>query len=913
MLSKIYYIPLLIFLAVLFPESDIYSQSGLTLKGSVKDSGSNEMLTGALVRLDQNEEMTSTNSEGRFQISGLSAGKYTIYVSYIGYVTQERTVSLDQDSPIEILLEKRIMGLEEVSVTAKAKTLGSGSVIEKSAIIHTQPTSLADVLQLVPGQLASNPDLGAAQQVNLRQIPSTTDAGRLNALGTQVVMDGVPVSNNANLQTDQIILNSSPSALPPFSSVAGRGNDLRQIPADNIESIEVIRGIPSARYGDLTSGLVIVNSRIGKSKPQVRTRFNPNLMQLAFTAGMLNSSRDHAFNVGLDVLNARSDVRDRLNAYSRIQGQVSSQKQIRQLMVTTVLSGYKTLDRLKQDADDLRYQSRQYADDYGFKISNEGKWKVNSKLLDQVTYTVALTASRQKAYYQSLITRELFPLSTAMHDTTMAGVYGRSEYLNQTTVDGKPVNGYGRLEALWVKKFLSLRHRIIAGSEWRMDANYGEGRQFDLLTPPRQNYSVGDRPRSYQEIPALHQSGLYAEDRFSGTIENRRFTGQIGGRLDHMATGSLFRSGYRALFLPRINLASEIASGIWLRGGYGVTGKTPPLNYLYPGTKYFDLINFNHYAVKPEERLVIITTRTIPLDGIKINPYTSEKWEAGIDVEKRWFSVNASAFQETTRGGIGQNRDVKPFAYEKLKIESRPEGRPPVLSPVPAMVDTFYAAYDVPVNNRYVANKGVEFAIDISELKAIHTSFNITGAYIQTDSYDDGRYTDAVRAYQGNTVPSRIGIYHSSSRIKAQRLNTSVRFIHRIPALNIVFSALVQTIWISTSSAMNVSPYPVAYMDKSGKIMELTAEMAREAEYSDLVRTANETFPSRYPPLHLMNIRLTKEWKRGYGFSFYANNFLNHRPLHYNPNSQGFVRRNEPLFFGFEFNLPLGKTHFKRN
>src|SRR5690606_24662079 len=133
-----------------------------------------------------------------------------------------------------------------------------------------------------------------------------------------------------------------------------------------------------------------------------------------------------------------------------------------------------------------------------------------------------------------------------------------------------------------------------------------------------------------------------------------------------------------ALFLPRINLASEIASGIWLRGGYGVAGKTPPLNYLYPGTKYFDLINFNHYAVKPEERLVIITTRTIPLDGIKINPYTSEKWETGIDVEKRWFSVNASAFHETTRGGIGQNREVKPFAYEKLKIESRPEGRPPV-------------------------------------------------------------------------------------------------------------------------------------------------------------------------------------------------------------------------------------------
>lgn len=884
-----------------------YAQSNLVLKGIVKDAQSHEVLPGVVIRPGENEDAVSTDALGRFRLSGLREGKYRLTISCVGYATKEKEILVDHDLQLDILLEKRIVGLEEVSVTAKAKTLGSGSVIERSAIIHTQPTSLADVLQLVPGQLASNPDLGSAQQVNLRQIASTTDAGRLNALGTQVVMDGVPVSNNANLQTDQTILNASPSALPPFSSVAGRGNDLRQIPADNIESIEVIRGIPSARYGDLTSGLIVVSSRMGKSAPQLRTRFNPNLMQAAFTAGMLNSSKDHAFNIGLDLLNARSDVRDRLNAYSRVQGQLSSQKQGRKLTVTTILSGYKTLDRLKQDPDDLRYQSRQYADDFGFKISNEGKWNLNSRLLDQLTYTIALTASRQKAYYQSLITRELFPLSTAMHDTTMAGVYGRSEYLNQTTVDGKPVNGYGRLEALWIKNFLNLRHRIMAGSEWRMDANYGSGRQFDLLTPPRQNYSVGDRPRSYKEIPALHQIGLYVEDRFSGNIGNRRFSGQIGARMDNMAPENLFRSRYKTLFLPRINLAAEIISGIWLRGGYGIAGKTPPLNYLYPGTRYFDLINFNHYAVKPEERLVVITTRTIPLDGIKINPYTSEKWEVGLDAEKRWLSLNVSAFRETTRGGIGQNREVKPFTYEKLKIESRPEGRPPVLSPVPASVDTFYAAYDVPVNNRYVANKGIEFAIDISELKAIRTSFNITGAYIQTDSYDDGRYTDAVRAYQGNTVPSRIGIYHSSSRIKAQRLNTSVRFIHRIPSLNIVFSALVQTIWISTSSALNVSPYPVAYMDKSGKITELTAEMARQVEYSDLVRTANETFPTHYPPLHLMNIRLTKEWKRGFGFSFYANNFLNHRPLHYNPNSQGFVRRNEPLFFGFEFNLPLGK------
>lgn len=126
-----------------------------------------------------------------------------------------------------------------------------------------------------------------------------------------------------------------------------------------------------------------------------------------------------------------------------------------------------------------------------------------------------------------------------------------------------------------------------------------------------------------------------------------------------------------------------------------------------------------------------------------------------------------------------------------------------------------------------------------------------------------------------------------------------------------VFSALVQTIWVSKSEPLNISPYPIAYMDKTGNVTPLSSEAALLPEYSDLVRTASTVYPTAYPPLHLLNIRLTKEWKQGFGFSFYANNFLNYRPSHYDANSRGLIRRNEPLFFGFEFNISVGKSSFK--
>lgn len=878
-----------------------------TLTGIIKQAN-NAPLRNATVQIENLELTTQTNFQGAFAFYNLPSGNYNLTITSVGFAPQQITVSLPSQQPIEIILQQLIAGLKEVIVTARPKTVGSSSIIDRSAIQHTQPTSLADVLQLIPGQLATNPNLGIAQQINLRQIPSTTDAGRANALGTQIVLDGVPLSNNANLQSDVTILNSGPSALPPFSSVAGRGNDLRQIPADNIETIEVIRGIPSSRYGDLTSGLIIVTSRIGAFNPELRVRLNPNVAQAAFAKGLTTKDGSNTYNFSADIINARDDIRDNQNRFTRAQGQVAWQKfwnTGKTFSTTNIISGYKTLDALKQDPDDLRYQSKTFADDYGIKLSTEGRWRSKSGERIGFTYIAALTYSQQKGFYQSLVTRDLFPLSTATKDTTQTGVYGKSEYLNQTTVGGRPLNGYARAEGTFVKTFASMRHRFMAGAEWRMDVNKGSGRSFDILTPPRQNYSVGERPRTYSSIPALHQLGYYVEDRISGKAGRQAYILQAGLRIDNTAPQGPFTSKYQTVIAPRLNAAIEMAKGIWLRGGYGTAAKAPTLNYLYGGTRYFDLVNFNYFAVNPAERLVVITTRTVNLDDVHINPYISKKWEAGFDIEKKSFKTSVSFFTETTTGAIGFNREVKPFSYAKLAAQSTPVGQPPILNPTPQRVDTFFAAYDVPVNNRLIQNKGVEYSIDLPEIPSIRTAINITGAYIRTGSFDDGRYTDADKAYGNSNTPVRIGIYQSSAKVVATRFNSSVRLIHRIEQLNMILSGLWQTVWISRAVPQTVSQYPVAFIDRRGVITEVNETDAKGASYTDLVRLLNPAIKTSFPPLHLFNIRLTKEWKKGYGFSFYANNFLNNRPLHANAATGGLSRRNEPLFFGAEFTVTL--------
>ncbi len=525
-----------------------------SLGGLVKDADGHG-LENVTVLLLPVEEYAITDKEGHFSFGNLPHGNYELRLSSVGYATENRVVHLTGDTFIEVDLKERIVGLAEVAVTARSKRLGSSSVIDKSAIIHTQPLSLADVLQLVPGHLAVNPALGSAQQVNLRQIPSTTDASRAGALGTQLIIDGVPVSNNANLQNDVNILNAAPSALPPFSSVSGRGNDLRQIPVDHIESIEVIRGIPSARFGDLTSGIIIANSRIGSFKPEIRVRLNPDAMQAVFMTGFSGRDRKNIYNISSDILRARDDARNPFNQYTRLQGQLAWQyigERDKRFVATSIISGYRTLDNLKQDPDDARYQTRHYSYDYNIKISTDGRWKAGKKWISVLQYTAALTYGHQKSYYQSLVTRDLYPLSVATTDTTMRGVYGRSEYLNQTTVDGKPLNVYIKTEATLLKNILSTRHRFIAGWEWRADVNKGNGRWFDPLYPPRQNYSMGDRPRSYRDIPALHQLAYYLEDNFSGTVAGKKLMVQAGVRIDNLAPRGCSPVNIRSLSLPAL-------------------------------------------------------------------------------------------------------------------------------------------------------------------------------------------------------------------------------------------------------------------------------------------------------------------------------------------------------------------------
>ncbi|QCR21626.1 carboxypeptidase-like regulatory domain-containing protein [Pontibacter sp. SGAir0037] len=881
------------------------AQTRGAITGIVLSADTQEPLADVMLQLQGTDRWAISNTDGQFRFEGVPYGEAVLQAKRIGYATKLHTLQFSQpETQVTVQLEVNSLALKEVQITATEAKVGSTSMIERKAIEHVQPTNLADVLQLLPGQLATNPNLSVAQQALLRQAPtSDPEAARMNALGTAIVLDNVPLSNNANLQSNVTILNSGPTALPPFSSVAGRGMDLRQIPAENIESVEVIRGIPSARHGDLTSGAVLVNTRAGAFRPQLRGRFNPQMIQTAFGAGFKLGDRD-ILNIEADLTTAQDEVRNPTERYQRLSTDLKWTRfwlPERQLSTTTKLMLYGTLDQQKQDPNDLRYQTRHYANDRGLLLSSNGRWQVGTGWLQQVQYTLSGSYSQQDSYFQDLVTRDIFPVTDAMHNTTKVARYGESEYLNTTSVSGKPLNLYGRLELNAVRELLGTRHRLSLGSEWRTDANFGDGRQFDPTRPPRQNYSAGDRPRSYREVPPLHQLAFYLEDQISGSMLNKNYLLQIGLRHDNIVH-------YGRVLAPRLNASLEILPAIWLRAGHGLTSKAPPLQFLYPGNRYFDFVNFNYYARNPAERLVVMTTYVIEPQTRHFTSATSAKNEVGLDFRRGDWSGTVTFFSEKLRNGYGMRRELLGFIMPVLYAVETPEGQPPVLAVDPNRKQEAFGAYDTSANTGNSNNTGIEYSLNIPEIRAIRTSFNINGAWLRTNSFDSGEFPDFNRVLSAsNQNPERVPVYRTGRDVVSERLNTSVRLIHRIPELRFVFSALAQTIWIDRNKSNDLSPYPVAYIKPGGEVVKLSPEEAMQDEYTNLRRGIGITYSTweKQPPLWLFNVRLTKEWGKGYGFSFYANNFVAHRPYYQSPRTNTFSQRNPVLFFGSELHITL--------
>ena len=166
--------------------------------------------------------------------------------------------------------------LKGIEVTAQRRTTGSTTayVIDRATLDHAQMVNLTGITSLLPGGKTVNATLMDDSRLALRS--GTQEMGNA-AFGTAIEVGGMRLDNNAMM--DETLSAST-----------------RNISSANIGSVEVITGIASVEYGDVSNGIVRINPRHGLSPWIVEGAINPYTRQIALSKGIrhFNFSFEHA-------------------------------------------------------------------------------------------------------------------------------------------------------------------------------------------------------------------------------------------------------------------------------------------------------------------------------------------------------------------------------------------------------------------------------------------------------------------------------------------------------------------------------------------------------------------------------------------------------------------------------------------
>ncbi|MBK7689803.1 MAG: TonB-dependent receptor [Bacteroidetes bacterium] len=231
-------------LCLLFIFNQLAAQESF-LKGSIKDSLNNELLSGVTVSIS-NKLGTKSNENGNYLLK-LAPGKYKVNYSYTGYYAKTLDIEIAEKETkvldISLLLKSKELNLVTVSGSKFAKRTAeeivSIEVLKPQQILNTANNAVDDALQRVPGvDVIEN-------QVNIRG-----GAGWSYGAGSRVLV----------LVDD----------MPMLTADAGDAKwDF--LPIENCEQIEIIKGASSSLYGSSAlNGVINFRTGFARSKPRTK-------------------------------------------------------------------------------------------------------------------------------------------------------------------------------------------------------------------------------------------------------------------------------------------------------------------------------------------------------------------------------------------------------------------------------------------------------------------------------------------------------------------------------------------------------------------------------------------------------------------------------------------------------------------
>ncbi len=924
----------ILLLSLLLLSTTITRAAQYTLQGIVVDAGSGEKIEFATVTLKPGAQAQQTDASGRFHFK-VEAGSYRLAVSMVGYTTSATTIAVNADRQVTIKLKENSQVLQEVVVTAKEQTgLRSTTRIDRDAMTHLQPTSFTDLLELLPGNVSQTPDMGNVNTIQLRETGTMGATGAktrnddyaISSLGTLFMVDGAPINEDANLQN--IPTATTDQSSPEYKRDAtNRGVDMRTISTDNIESVEIVRGIPSAEYGNLTSGLVNIKRKRGASPFTARFKADEYSKLVSAGKGFFLGHSNHIMNVDGSYLDSKVDPRNNLENYKRatLSARFNFQWERPSLKTSWVAAIDYTgsFDNVKTDPDISATKVNEYKSNYN-RIAYTNDLNLNflkMRWLNHVNLNTSVSYESNRLERRKQVAPQRASVApTSMEAGVHDGQYLLSEYIAYYVSDGKPVNIFLKLKGEGVAETGIVKHDYKLGGDWNYAKNRGDGQVYDLTRPLSASWVT--RPRAYKDIPALQTLSLYAEDNLTTRLGRNKVELQLGLRTISMpGLNSKYSMSGRTYLDPRLNgkwtLPTFTLAGhkveVFLAGGYGITTKMPTTDYLYPQVHYSDFVQLTYYDVNHPTEYSRVNLRTYINDRTNYNlkPAINHKWEIrlGWSIGKNHFSIDY--FNEKMTSGFRYSSVYQPYEYRKYDasaIDATALTGPPSLDALPYQDMRILDGYTSPANGSRLDKQGIEFVINTARWRPLATALTITGAWFRSTYSNSLMLYDPVTEVVDNRAVSDyyVGYYDCNNGRVNEQMNTNFMFDTQITRWGLIFSTSLQCMWYSSTRKLWQNGVPDYYLSAAdGQLHPYTQEMRSDPMLQFLVKSYNEaTYKKQTTPIAMyVNLKATKQIGKHLKIAVFANRLIDCLPDY---KSNGLtVRRITDPYFGMELNFSL--------
>lgn len=892
-----------------------------TISGRVIEAKTNIPLPGASIVIKGTYLWAVSNQKGEFTIPGVQSGKYNVEVSFLGYVPTTLPVDVRKDiKNLSIQLKENTLALEGVVVTAQApkNELNTTLTIGSNALEHLQVSNVSDISALLPGGKTKVPDLTANNIFSLRNGGST--AGNI-AFGTAVEVDGVRIGNNGS-----------------FGDM--NGADTRSIAVADIESVEVITGVPSAEYGDLNSGMVKINTRKGKTPWNILLSINPRTEQVSFSKGLDLGNDKGVININGEWTKATQKLISPYTSYTRRSFSAGYSNTFHKVFrfdigVTGNIGGMNT----KDDPDAYSGEYTKVRDNV-FRANTSLAWLLNKSWITNLKFDASVYYNDNNSYAHTFYSSA--SEQPAVH-ATQEGYFLASKlpysYFADQVVDSRELDYAASLKYEWNRRFGTVNSNLKAGVQWKATGNVGEGEYYkDPALAPN-----GYRPRPYSAYPYMHNVSFYAEESLSLPVGNTMLRLMAGVRWENLFIKGTEYNSLNSLS-PRFNARWQLNEYIAVRGGWGISEKLPSFYMLYPKQEYRDIQTFGFSYNNNESSYVYYSQPYTLLHNKNLRWQKNQNSEIGIDLNVARTRISLVGYFNRTKLPYKYTSTYTPFAYDilqlpdgftmpanpQINVDSQTgmvyirENESDYWTPMDVKVtDRTFVKSTSPDNGMDVIRRGAELIVDFPEITPIRTQFRIDAAYTYTKYIDNSLsyYYQNGWSHTDTSLPNRsyqyVGIYangdNSSITANGKRthsLDANITAITRIPKARLIISCRLEASLVKRSQ--NISEYkgkeyafkvsessnartegsiydgdsytaiwPVAYLDLNNEMHPFTSAEAENPEFSYLIRKSGNAYTftaDGYDPYFSANINITKEIGDHISLSLNAINFTNSRP-----------------------------------